>query len=101
MDVLILNLKYFVGDVLYRLGLVPSYSTDITETVSAGHGELDEHGFWEYPAKRAAMIVENRLEKQRLMDEIRNILKKLSNNDRSKVVELISRLTRLYEIQRF
>jgi len=97
----ILELKYFIGDVLYRLGFTPSYSTNITGIASAGYGELDKYGFWNYPAVRAAAIVENRLEKQRIMADIRVTLGRLSTNDRSKVIELIIRLTKLYEVQRF
>lgn len=30
-------------------GIKPTWSTDISGSLSCGYGELDRYGFWEYP----------------------------------------------------
>lgn len=35
--------------VWYREGKLPSYSSGICESLTAGYGRLDELGYWEFP----------------------------------------------------
>ena len=47
-------MKYWIqrqiGKVLYALGRPLTYSMSIADEVTAGYGELDCNGFWQYPA---------------------------------------------------
>ena len=34
---------------MFHSGMKPSYSTGICESLTAGYGELDAYGYWEFP----------------------------------------------------
>lgn len=33
----------------FKDGVVPTYSTGICESTTAGYGKLDDNGYWEFP----------------------------------------------------
>lgn len=43
-----------IGGKLYESGHVPSVTHNIAEAVSLGYGDMDQYGFWEFPAPREA-----------------------------------------------
>ena len=38
-----------IAEFLFAAGRKPGYSTSIAGALTAGYGELDDYGFWEYP----------------------------------------------------
>lgn len=42
----------FVGAVLYAVGWPYNISSGIHGGITCGYGELDNNGFWQYPAPR-------------------------------------------------
>jgi len=38
-----------IAKMMFKLGVRPRFSHNIAEELSAGYGELDEFGFWEFP----------------------------------------------------
>ena len=47
------KINCFIGWLLYHLGEKPKISTSIGGGTTAGYGELNEYGFWKYPAPDA------------------------------------------------
>ena len=44
-----MNIKGLIAGALRLMGVPPCWSTGIHEGATAGYGELDQYGFWEYP----------------------------------------------------
>lgn len=46
-----------IGRILYALGRPLTYSMGLADEVTAGYGEINDNGYWQYPAP--AHVTEN------------------------------------------
>jgi hypothetical protein len=57
----------FIAKILLASGRRPNFSTSIAEETTAGFGQLDEFGFWQYPL--SSQWINNTLNKSNLTVE--------------------------------